>query len=303
MTEIDDEVLTALAQCSAARRAVLGLDADGRARPPPALARCQGGGATATFGEALAAHPAPDGDVAAPPLRLPPIALIDGELVVHGPFACRGGCGEDLPFPGVCPRCAEEQARQARRELASARMLEHLPADFQDATWEDLPNLHDRTGSRPRVALDPNTLPTVRFIMEEAVRTVIRGPTGCGKSTLAACWLREAFDKGLDGLFVPATALEDTAEGRTLFAEAAAVERLVLDDLAGELFAAPPRGGVAAIRIRMVAKLLRVRFASGRRTVITTEKSREELEAIYTTAIARRIFDGAADLHFEDDTR
>jgi hypothetical protein len=101
---------------------------------------------------------------------------------------------------------------------------------------------------------------------------------------------------------VPACALEDTEEGRAVYAQAAAVPCLVLDDLAGELFAAPPQGGVAAIRIRMVAKLLQVRFSAGRRTVITTEKSRTELEDVCTEGITRRIFDGALDIPLDEES-
>jgi hypothetical protein len=307
MTDLDDDLLQELARRTAAARASLGLNADGRASLPQPTSRGSAGKATSNFGEAVVAHApalplnedATGADDGA--LSLRGVALVNGKLVVRGAFACRGGCGQHLPFPGVCGSCAVDLARRERQELARLRVLERLPDEFQDATWDDLPKLRNRTSSGPRVGLDLETLRVVRRELEASHRAVLRGPNGCGKSTLAACWLRAALDDGVDGLFVPAIALEDTEEGRAVYAQAAAVPCLVLDDLAGELFAAPPRGGVAAIRIRMVAKLLRVRFSAGRRTVITTEKSRAEIEDIYTVGIARRLFDGALDIPLDDD--
>jgi hypothetical protein len=308
MTDLDDDLLQELTRRTAAARASLGLRPDGRASLPPPTLRGRAGEATGSLGEAILARaPAlPPGDDTSGDdggaFSLPGIALENGKLVVRGAFACRGGCGQNLPFPGVCGSCAVDLARRAREDLARLRVFERLPDEFQDVTWADLPKLRNRTDTGPRVCLDFETLPVLRRELEASLRAVLRGPNGCGKSTLAACWLRAALDDGVDGLFVPAIALEDTEEGRAVCAQAAAVPRLVLDDLAGELFAAPARGGVAAIRIRMVAKLLRVRFSAGRRTVITTEKSRTELEDVYTEGITRGIFDGALDVPLNEES-
>jgi hypothetical protein len=311
---LDDETLSALRAKTLAGRAALGLDADGRVPPAPATARVTADAAAADFAEALAARvpwsarereqdppwasPRPGEDVTGVPF--PKVAMVEGKLVVEGTFACHGGCARELSFPGLCSGCAEQFERQARAEVAETRILERIPAEFQDASWAALPHLRNRTRTGPRVCVDTVLLPEMRRALERNFRAVIHGPNGSGKSTLAACWLRAGLELGLDGLFLPAVVLEDTDEGRAVFAQAVNAQRLVVDDLAGELFAAPPRGGVAAIRIRMVAKLLRQRFSAGRRTVITTEKRRAELEAIYTPAIVRRIFDGAADIALDD---
>jgi DNA replication protein DnaC len=132
--------------------------------------------------------------------------------------------------------------------------------------------------------------------MEQRRRTLIYGPAGEGKSTVAACYLREGIERGESVAFVLARDLQDDAEGRALHDRVANADKLVLDDLGGETQGARIGGDVAAIRSKLTVQLLLHRFGHKLDTVMTFGRPMAALADLYDAGVARRILDGALQL-------
>lgn len=308
--EDTDAIIRGFAAKRDAGRASLGLDADGRPLRPPPDDRGTGSTSPPTIGAALVPDdpPEPPDRPAAPlppgedPSPIP--ALIwtreHGRLICAKGFVCHGECGERIGFPGYCEACAEREKVKMRREATALRRMEFrqsLPPGwrFADATWPALPTLRRKQGDEPRVRVTPEELLAIRKIMERSVQTILLGPSGTGKTTLAACHAHAALDHG-SVRFIPAYRLEDSPEGLSVYRQALNVDELILDDLLTELGGAPAQGGVAAMRMRLVLMLVRERVDACRRTVITLGRPKNALVPFYGPDVARRIFDDAAEI-------
>ena len=118
---------------------------------------------------------------------------------------------------------------------------------------------------------------------------LIAGKAGSGKTVLAIARTRKLVDAGAKALFVDALQLALESKAMDYGRACKAVESakafsgvLILDDL-GQDLAAGPAARVAAIDV------VRTRSGSGRKTIITTGFTREQLREQYDHAFVRRI--------------
>jgi hypothetical protein len=211
-------------------------------------------------------------------------------------------CNTRIPHPGVCARCAQRAARQAQREAIEARIKVEIPEMFADVRWATLPNLRNETDDGPRVVADPVRFPGIRKALESEIRSIIVGPPGAGKTTLAAAFLRQSLENGVEtARLVVAIQLEETDEGRAIYDRALHARELIIDDVGAELHGALAATGLAAQRIRLVDNLISLRFQRRLRTVITTGHERWSITKFYGPGIARRMFNGAVLIKIGED--
>jgi hypothetical protein len=267
------------------QREALGLDESGRARSPTADQRATGAMAVETLSSAVARGVKASGHA---PLPMPPFRDMAFDLP---PCPCRGGCGQTLPFPGLCDPCARRMVASDCRAFVVARALERIPREYVDARWETLPTLESRDGGL-RVRESPERLLKIREAIENEPWVILTGPSGVGKSTIAACHTRALLECGVEAYFVEALELHDDDDGQELCERLLDVPHLVYDDLGGELLGAPLRGGIAAIRSRLGTRLLAHRFSRHLPTVVTCGRVEVELLPIYGPLLTRRLFGG-----------
>lgn len=203
-------------------------------------------------------------------------------------FPC-GVCGRDVGRNvWAHDECAEQQRQEAlRRELADARAS--IPSDYAWATF-DAREIGERV--KPRKAC----LVTAKAWADGVRMLTLTGPSGAGKTSLACAMLRATIDSGARGVetsrFVRswelAKARSEHALGRgeaPLVTLALRAHTLVIDELGEELRSSSRlvRGDTA------IRDVLHERQAAGRRTIITTYLSRDEIAATYGAGIARRL--------------
>jgi hypothetical protein len=313
----DQEAFRLLADLTATSRTRLGLGPDGRAPPAPPNQRTPATAPASKIDLSLAvgslgavAPEVDDPEEHEPemldPVRLPGWSRAQRAFALRGAHVCRGGplvrgkpswaCSVPLPGPGLCVECFKRIRAAERAEAIDALVRERMPQKHWDCSWETLPTLRDEEDDGPRVDVSVETLAEIRAALDSRRRAILHGPPGAGKSTLAACYLRAAIEAGARAYFVMAVLLDDTEEGRALFDRCLHADTLVLDDLSGEFLGAPPEGSVGAIRAKLTLKLLTLRFAHSRRTVVTSGRSLEELAPLYGGGPLRRIFQGAAEI-------
>lgn len=203
-------------------------------------------------------------------------------------FPC-GVCGLDVGRNAWAhAECAEAQSREsARRELDEAR--ESIPSDYRWAEF-GAPTLERRV--KPSSAI---RIVSAAWLKGERMLT-LSGPSGAGKTSLACCLLRATLDSGARGVetsrFVRswelAKARSEHALGRgeaPLVTLALQAHTLVIDELGEERRSSSRlvRGDTA------IRDVLHERQAAGRRTIITTYLSRDEITDAYGAGIARRL--------------
>lgn len=203
-------------------------------------------------------------------------------------FPC-GVCGRDVGRNvWAHDECAEQQRQEAlRRELADARAS--IPSDYAWATF-DAPEIGRRV--TPAKAL----LIAAGAWAENERMLTLTGPSGAGKTSLACAMLRATIDSGWRGVetsrFVRswelAKARSEHALGRgeaPLVTLALRAHTLVIDELGEELRSSSKlvRGDTA------IRDVLHQRQAEGRRTIVTTYLSIDEIAEAYGAGIARRL--------------
>lgn len=229
------------------------------------------------------------------------LRLVQGDEDVklsEGAAVQRGYAGRVFPC-GVCgcdvgrnvwahDECAEAQRQEGiRRELAEA--LASIPADY---AWAKIgaPEMAQRVkpAEKARAAL-------AAWLRGETMIT-LTGPSGAGKTSLACALLRATIDSGARGVetarFVRswelAKARSEHALGRgeaPLVTLALRAHTLVIDELGEELRSSSKlvRGDTA------IRDVLHQRQAEGRRTIVTTYLSIDEIAEAYGAGIARRL--------------
>lgn len=217
-----------------------------------------------------------------------------------GIYACNakvaGGktCGNPIALPGICEACGKRTAEREVTAAIRARVKGRIPEIYRDATWASLPSLMNMSGDGPRLKIVPARVEKIRTCLETEKRSILVGPTGSGKSTLAASYIHEALLRGSErARFIEAVLVDDTDEGMYFYNLALGATELVIDDLAAELANAPAEGGLAAQRMKLIFKLINLRFSRNLGTVITTPYDKPGLGKIYGMGIVRRLFDGA----------
>lgn len=204
-------------------------------------------------------------------------------------------CRTQIPSYGICGPCTGDLARAERKEAIRLRIEAEIPEMFRDVTWKSLHRLRNELDDGPRVIAPPARFPNIRRGLETEPRSIIVGPSGAGKTTLAIAFLRAAIVEGIEtARFVLAIDLDDTDEGRAIYYRALHAKVLVIDDVGAETHGAQPKSGLAAQRIKFVDNLVTHRFQRRLRTVITTGSPRWRIQQFYGPGIARRMFNGAA---------
>lgn len=255
-------------------------------------------------------------------------------MPVPGNYGCARGCGRNTVMPGICPTCGgKERLAEARREFVGA--LGSIPEAFRWAAprADDLAKrahqLVTQNGvSRPgdlaeRIAIGVGT-GRVKF-------WTLRGPTGCGKTSIACAALTALCEAGIaswlaapvpgsrrsdrqpaaesmavriarGARFVPAIHLmppQDPSDDRpAMFGIALRATVLFLDDLGKELSAREDTAA-SAQRAAKTRELIEERWNARRPTVITTALSDDALNSIYDGGTFRR-FAGDNQVKFLD---
>ena len=289
-----------LAEITARRRAEMGIGPNGRALPAAPTERSTGQAAVSGFGASIApggrralpvriVDPKEHEDLNAVPL--PPWDPEARAFLGNGAYDCID-CDATIPGPGMCASCFSKWRERQKQETLEALLQDRLPEIHWDCSWESLPNLRDKGGVL-RFPVDAEEAANLRTMFQPRQRIFIFGPAGEGKSTLAACWLREAIERGESAAFVLARDLQDDPDGRALCDRVAHVDRLVLDDLGGEAQGARIGGDVAAIRNKLTVQLLLHRFGHKRRTLMTFGRPIKYLTDLYDAGVVRRIREDA----------
>lgn len=281
------------------RRKQLGLDAEGRGAilatplPTPGI-RASARSAAPTIGEALGSLPKP------------------GRYQCSAKLQSGERCSATTTFPGRCPDCyaaveAEEQAARVRTRL------KRIPGEYRQATWDALEaGLLSRAGGT-RVRCDLRRLRRIREALSSLSaggRAVLHGIHGSGKSSIAAAWLREQIECGVESAWWVAAddlgldTVRDDSDGGPIPRDLARRgEVVVLDDLGGETSGALLNTGLMAQRVDAAVKVIAARHArNAGRIVITSNYNETELSAMYTPRIARRVFEGAVVIDLSEST-
>ena len=153
------------------------------------------------------------------------------------------------------------------------------------------------TGCVPREAMEAVYAGCRKFALnfpEVSSNLLLRGGTGLGKTYLSACIARVVAEKGYSVCYDTASAALDAFERQKFSrdpeeAEAAGVrvsrmlscDLMILDDLGTEM--------VTPMSVSALYALINTRLNEGRRTVISTNCSDEELARRYTPQICSRI--------------
>lgn len=173
------------------------------------------------------------------------------------------------------------EAEQQLRAKSSA--LGTLPARFAGVTLVD-PWLAELVG--------PEALAKARTSLT-AERAIFVGPTGAGKTSLAAAMFRAAVEGGRDVLsfrWVSSHALAKARASSSLGEEAPLVERC----LRARLLVVDELGQEDARHASAVVEVLYERHAEGLSTWVTTGAGPKALSDRYGGGIARRLYEGAA---------
>ncbi len=134
---------------------------------------------------------------------------------------------------------------------------------------------------------------------KKSVNLLFRGGTGLGKTFLSACIAREVSRKGVSVVYETAGAViaayeeqkfrgSEEAEGKVR--KYLSCDLLILDDLGTEM--------ITEFSKSALYSLLNGRLLAGKKTVISTNLTPEELERVYTAQIASRLLGEYQDLPF-----
>lgn len=184
------------------------------------------------------------------------------------------------PQTGRCPRCvaAHERERDLRRNLSRACIPEPMqwvrPNHPDLAKILHMPGQHGALGARLHALAENSALRTLTLL----------GNSGEGKTHLAIALMMPRLT---DSLFADASTLTAVERQHRLGrGEDPLIERafrarvLVIDEL-GE--------PASRERTELLQRLMQDRFAKGRRTIITSGLSADELQSVYGKGHARRM--------------
>ncbi len=139
---------------------------------------------------------------------------------------------------------------------------------------------------------------------EESVNLLMYGGTGLGKTLLSSCIAKEVIDKGFKVYYQPAYRIFSLFESNKFTSEQDEAikaqikyifnsDLLIIDDLGTEL--------VTTYTAEVLFDLINTRINSGRKTIINTNLSLDDLETIYSARISSRLVGNYEHLEFEGD--
>lgn len=211
--------------------------------------------------------------------------------------------GIDNGAPCACLK--KRYNRELTKELGT--LLRHGDESFDrfDLTLYDAAPLGGGNAS-PREAMDLVFQSCKKFadrFPDVSSSLLFQGGTGLGKTYLSACIAREVADKGYSVCYDSAVSAFEAFEQQRFArdadaAEAAAVrvrrmldcDLMILDDLGTEM--------VTSVSQSALYTLINTRLVTGKKTVISTNLTDEELTKKYTPQIASRLKGEFLHLHF-----
>ena len=204
----------------------------------------------------------------------------------------------DTGMDGAQPcRCLKKLYNQALTKELSA-LLRHGDESFErfDLSLYDEQPLEGSTVS-PRFAMERIFAQCRKFadsFPDVSSNLLFQGGTGLGKTYLSACIARVVADKGYSVCYDSAAAALEAFEAQKFArdpeaAEAAAArvrrmldcDLMILDDLGTEM--------ITSVTVSALYTLINSRLNAGKKTIISTNCSDEELQRKYTPQICSRI--------------
>ncbi|MCF0120656.1 MAG: ATP-binding protein [Oscillospiraceae bacterium] len=209
----------------------------------------------------------------------------------------------------ICSCLRELYAEEQRRSLSSLLRLGDETFDSFSLSWYD-------TAADPTLGVSPRE--NMEYIFEfcrlyaekfggRSKNLIFSGPTGLGKTFLSACIARVVSEKGFSVVYETAGALfarfeesrfdrGDAESAREAVRRYMEAELLIIDDLGTEM--------TTSFTVSAMYELVNTRLTSGKRTIINTNLTRDELKARYSPQIFSRL-DGEYQLlrFFGDDIR
>lgn len=225
---------------------------------------------------------------------LPDVDARSDECARHGPFVARAIIPPHGSMRGIwseCPACLEAQAHERERLETQRRNHERneqlakrfgdaaIPARFAGCTFG---NFHAETDEQRR-ALQAAQLFAERFqvVLERGGSLTLTGPTGTGKTHLAAAALRHVTSHGATGLYRLADAavryLKSAYNPGNGYTEDQALSHLrmpdllVLDEVGNQHDSADEK--------RVLFAILNARYANMRPTLLVSNLTGEQLRA------------------------
>ena len=192
----------------------------------------------------------------------------------------------DNPFLSCIPLCAKYKTQQEQKRIAKLMGVGGVGERFRSrsfATFQETPATKAAVTACKRFCDEVKNNPKAHGLM-------LMGGYGTGKTHLAVAILRETAEAGIPGMFVVVPDLLgkmrasfDRKDGKAdeLVTTAKNARLLVLDDLGAE----NPRPWV----VELVYVLINHRYEHMLPTVITTNYSGKELEAVFGRRIMSRL--------------
>jgi DNA replication protein DnaC len=214
---------------------------------------------------------------------------IDGEYLCT---ACR-----DTGYVGTEPcQCLMKLYREElKASLSSLLKLGDETFDTFDLTWYD--DTYDpRLGTSPRRHMEAVVEACYRYankFSEKSSNLFLSGDPGLGKTFLSACIARVVADKGYSVVYDMACAIfatfeeekfsksDDLTALRSEIRRYLACDLLIVDDLGTEM--------TTAFTVAALYELINTRLIAGKKTVISSNLSTDELHRRYTPQIMSRL--------------
>jgi len=185
--------------------------------------------------------------------------------------------------PGFrCWDCEQKRERQRASASRARELSRSIPENFAWARFEE-------RDLAARVAHARDFVPAAKKHADAFVRRIVfRGAPGTGKTSLMVAMVRAwAARRDAVALFVPATYL--SGKKFQLDAHLLTAPLVMIDDVGME----------ADIKSNTLPELVYERHARGRALWVTTNRSMEQLIALYQEGIARRLHEAAAIFDFD----
>lgn len=236
------------------------------------------------------------------------MAPISGTCATHGPWTVRMPpfLARVLERSGAsgCPACGAELVAAKRTEdlaqsdadLVAARRQwgetllgrAAVPGQFRDATLSDPCATPEHLAVVQRLLLYVGSWPAR---LRNGASIVLHGPTGTGKSRMAAAALKAVLNQGARGTFLRQDALsamvracygpQATRSEDAIMAELIGMDMLVIDEVGV--------GKTTEHEIRMLNSVIAGRHEEMRPTLITTNLARVDLETYLGQRLADRM--------------
>ena len=209
------------------------------------------------------------------------------DFLEQGPYPC-DVCRTpaSVPMPGQTCEACKLRERQSMQQAKVNAAINSIPDEPRAWSW-DQPGLADLCGGRERVASARRAF--ARAVADRLPAIVLIGAAGTGKSTLAACMLRDAItgsaqdtsSRWVDAFDLGrAYRVTDLGDTPVVVATAKRAGVLVIDELGSEDCGRDT-----------LHEVIHHRHARRKLTIVTTPLDRDGLAAKYGEGLARRLLE------------